>query len=63
LEPKDVKSVLKDWKEKKVSDDFKIKLFNQILNKCNLKALQLEDELNIPPHFRLPTLQIGPSKD
>jgi len=24
--------------------------------KCNIKALQLEDELNLPTHIRLPRL-------
>jgi len=63
LESKESKEILKEWKDKKMSDEFKLKLFNQILNKCNLKALQLEDELNIPPHFKLPSLHLDSSKE
>ena len=56
LENKESKEVLKQWKEKKMPDDFKLSLFNLILRKSNTKAIQLEEELNIPLHFPLPKL-------
>ena len=36
------KNVLKEWKDKKINSDFQIPLFNIILRKSNIKALQLE---------------------
>jgi len=57
IEPKIVKDILKQWKDKKMSEDFRIPLFNIILRKSNLRALQLEDELNLPIHIPFPSLK------
>jgi len=46
--------ILKDWKDKTISDNIKTKIINSILNKSNLKALQMEDDLNIPYHLPFP---------
>lgn len=57
LESKFAKEILKEWKEKKIHEEFKTILFNFILKKASLKALELEDELNIPSHIPLPSLK------
>lgn len=57
VEQKLAEDVLKQWKDKKIAPDFRITLFNVILRKSNLKSLQLEDELNLPPHVLLPILK------
>jgi hypothetical protein len=57
LEPKIAKEVLKQWKKKKMPEEFRNLLFNIILRKSSLKALQLEDELNLPIHMPLPSLK------
>ncbi|MCK5624574.1 hypothetical protein KAI04_01910 [Candidatus Pacearchaeota archaeon] len=62
LESKKVKEILREWKDKKMPDDFKIALFNLILRKSTLKALQLEEEMNLPIHIQLPSLKIGDKK-
>jgi hypothetical protein len=49
--------VLKQWKDKKIPEDFRVTLFNLILKKSSLKALQLEEELNIPFHIPLPSIK------
>lgn len=51
------KNVLKEWKDKKINSDFQIPLFNIILRKSNIKALQLEEEMNLPLHLSLPFLK------
>ena len=56
LEPKQAKEVLKRWKDKQIPGDFKMFLFNFILRKSNIKAIQLEDEMNLPLHIPLPRL-------
>ena len=48
------KKILKDWKDKKISEDIKAEVINAIFTKCNLRALQLEEDLNLPPHIPLP---------
>jgi hypothetical protein len=45
------------WKNKKMSEEFRISLFNIILRKANIKALELEEEINLPLHIPLPTLK------
>jgi hypothetical protein len=49
----DVDKTIKSWENKEMDDDFKLSLFNIILKKSNIKALELEDELNLPPHMPL----------
>jgi hypothetical protein len=55
------KEILKEWKKKKFTHEVKLHLFNFILDKCNLKAMQLEDELSLPTHIPLP--KIRPQQD
>jgi len=57
------REVLKSWKEKKLPDDFRIVLFNLILKKSTLKALQLEEELNLPAHIPFPTFKKQEKED
>jgi len=56
-DPKKAKEILKDWKNKEISEEFKLLVFNLILRRSNLKALQLEDELNLPTHFQMPSIK------
>lgn len=56
VDSKTAKEILKKWKDKKMPEDFRITLFNVIFRKSNLKALELEDELNLPIHLPLPRL-------
>jgi len=56
-EKKDVvKKIIKDWKSKKLPDELKFMIFNFIMTKCNLKALQLEEEFSLPLHISMPKL-------
>ncbi len=54
MEPAESKDVLKRWKKKQTPADLRLMLFNTILTKCNIKALELEEDLNLPPHLPLP---------
>jgi len=66
VESRIARDILKGWKDKEMSDEFRIFMFNIILRKANIKALELEDELNLPPHIPLPSLNkesIQPKKD
>jgi len=57
VEPKIAKEVLKQWKKKKMPEDFRLLLFNVILKKSSLKALYLEEELNLPLHMPMPSFK------
>jgi len=58
------KELLKEWKKKEVPTKVKQGLFNFILRKCSPKALEMEDEVQLPYHIPLPqvNLNINPSK-
>jgi hypothetical protein len=51
------RGILEGWKEKKMSEDFRVMLFNLILRKANVKALELEEQMNLPLHIPMPSLK------
>ena len=51
------KDFLKSWKNKEVPKDKVIPLYNFILKKCSIKALQLEEDLGLPSHLPLPQVK------
>lgn len=57
LDSKKSKEVLSKWKDKKLDEEFNLVILNIILKKCNIKALQFEEEFNLPTHFKLPSLK------
>lgn len=57
IESKIAKNIIKQWKDKKLPEGFRASLFNIILAKANIRALQLEDEMNLPYHIPLPSLR------
>lgn len=56
LDKKEMTSLLKDWKDKKIPPEMNLVLLNLVLQKSTVKALQMEEELNLPPHFSLPKI-------
>jgi hypothetical protein len=57
-DPSESKTLIADWKKKKTIDnDARVRVFNTIFQKCNIKALELEEDFNLPPHIRLPTIK------
>ena len=57
VDPKKAKEVLKDWEKKEIPEEFRLALFNIIMRKSSLKALQIEDDLGLPPHITFPILK------
>ena len=50
----EAEDIVKEWKRsKKVG----LSIINYLLSKCNVKALQLEDDLKLPYHVSLPKLR------
>ncbi|MDD5331245.1 MAG: hypothetical protein PHE43_00265 [Candidatus Nanoarchaeia archaeon] len=55
--PEKLKQILDTWKKKKDMDKVLMAyLINAVLVKGNIKALQLSQDANLPPHIRLPTV-------
>ncbi len=55
---KKLKEIIQGWKkDKKLPPDIMKGLFNTVLIKANIKALNLAQDINLPPHLPLPKLQ------
>ncbi len=55
-----VKELITSWKKNnKVTPQFGTMIYNYIMARCNIKALQFEDEVGLPLHLRLPRLKIS----
>lgn len=57
-----IKEALDGWKNKKLDNQINLIILNTIMQKASLKALELEEEMNLPPHIQLPKLQLGEKK-
>lgn len=63
VEPKIAKDILKKWESKEILEEVKIPLFNFIIRKASIKALQFEDDMNLPSHIPFPSLRKQEAKD
>jgi len=55
-EKDEFKKFLDSWKDKKIPEQVRIPIFNFIMSKCNIKALNLEDEMTLPYHIPMPRI-------
>ena len=55
------KEFIKSWKKKEVPKNMVLPLYNFILKKCSIKALQMEEDMGLPSHLPLP--QVQPQKN
>ena len=59
VEDKEKKELLDQRKkEKKVDPKHSQKILNHILQKCNIRALSLEQEVGLPPHIPFPRVAL-----
>ena len=56
LDAKSQKEILSQWKSKKIQPELQIPILNTILQKCSVKALELENEFGLPFHMQMPRL-------
>jgi len=60
---KKVKQIIDDWKkEKKLPKDIMARILNTILNRSNVQALILSQDVNLPPPILLPKVQVEQKK-
>lgn len=62
--PKDeAKKVIALWsKTKKLPKNISVPVINRILDKCNIKALELEQDLSLPTHLPMPSVDVSGAK-
>jgi len=57
LDEKEEKTILSTWKkEQKIDPKYSTPWMNAILARCNVKALSLGNDINLPPHIPFPRL-------
>lgn len=62
-EPKKINEVISSWKkDKKIPKDVTVQLFNTVLTRCNIQALILSQQVNLPPPIKLPMVEVGADK-
>ncbi|HII17388.1 TPA: hypothetical protein HA361_05740 [Candidatus Woesearchaeota archaeon] len=58
-EPANAEDILKQWKkEKKIASDIIAPVLNATLSKCTVQALNLTQEINLPPPIQLPRVDL-----
>ncbi len=55
----EAKEITKSWKKKQIPEQFRLPMINFILKKCSVKALSLEEDLNLPSHIPFPQVRKG----
>ena len=55
---KDIKDLLKIQKDKNYNSEEYVAITNLIIQKASIKAFELEEELGLPIHIKLPSLSI-----
>jgi hypothetical protein len=56
LEKEESKEFQKSWKKKQIPQGATIPLYNLILKRCTVRALQLEEDVGLPTHINLPQI-------
>ncbi len=63
-EQKQMDDMLKQWKEtKEIQKDVMTDVLNQVLTKCNIQALILSKDINLPPPIPLPKVKENMQKE
>ena len=58
-EAKKIKEIIAGWKKnKKLPKEVTSKVLNTVLGKCNVQALILSEQINLPPPIPLPRVQV-----
>jgi len=57
-DPDKLKNILTKWKkDKKLDEEMALQFINTIMIRCNIRALNLAEDVSLPPHLRIPTLK------
>lgn len=60
---KKIKEVVDSWsKNKKIPHDVSVEVLNAILSRCNIKALELAEDVDLPSHIPLPRISMEKNK-
>jgi len=59
-DPERIKEITQNWdKNKDIPPELKKQVLNTIILKATIRALSLEQEINVPPHMPFPSVQLA----
>ena len=53
------KEILSGWKDKKLDSEVQSIILNLIMQKASIRAIELEEEMNLPIHIKIPRLEVS----
>jgi hypothetical protein len=53
------KEILKGWKDKNLDQEIQTMILNLIMQKASIRAIELEEEMNLPIHIKIPRLEVS----
>jgi hypothetical protein len=57
-EPKKIEEIMNSWKKNKsLPKALSPLILNTVLARCNIKALMMSQDVNLPPHIKLPIVK------
>ncbi len=59
VDPKTQKDMIKGWKEKTLDKELQTMILNLIMQKASIRAIELEEEMNLPIHIKIPRLEVS----
>ena len=63
VDQKTMKDAITGWKNKNLDNEINLIILNVIMQKASLRALELEEEMGLPPHVQIPRLQLGKKEE
>ncbi len=57
------KEVIDSWNKKKLPENFQVTIINIIFQRAGIKALLVEDQLNLPLHTPTPSIKMKSKKE
>lgn len=59
VDSKTFKETLKGWKDKTLDSEIQTIILNIVMQKASIRAMELEDEMGLPIHIRIPRLEVS----
>jgi hypothetical protein len=53
------KEIIKGWKDKNLDQEIQTMILNLIMQKASIRAIELEEEMGLPIHIKIPRLEVS----
>jgi hypothetical protein len=59
VDPKTLKETVKGWQDKNLDPEIQTIILNLIMQRASIKAIELEEEMGLPIHIKIPRLELS----